>query len=386
MIRIARPIVQQSAIEYPVSIGDRQYRFKVEVENATRPLNTNIDGIVCMLVPIAILNNMEIVSDEPIDVDLYDNLMQLPAIYKKYHCRHTLMSHIRVDDIALRLHVPRCARAKASGPSVTSLSLGVDSIYTVLKRSADVDTTVHIRGFDGPMESFAETNLEYASTVLKKPIQYIKTNIKRLMGKLPLKGTNYGVFTGDGIFVAAVYPLCPRTIIFNGFGCDNSDSFPCLSGQHPEINQYFKSGEFASENVDTARAKKIKHIVENTPLLNVLKVCTRMYEPVMMTRVTDGYGTYYEAVVNCSECGKCEKTLLYIWMLGLYKSAITFHLGKPDFLSHFENKYVRNPEYKRTRLLSSSFYDMIVDQVIALYKKNGGHLHNLEEFSFTFSD
>jgi len=253
-----------------------------------------------------------------------------------------------------------------------------------LKKAADIDTTVHIRGLDGPLEPFAETNLEYASAVLQKPIQYIKTNFKTLMGKLPLKGTNYGVFTGDGVFVAAVYPLFPRNIIFNGFGCENN--FPCLSGQHPEINQYFKSGEFTSVNVDTARIKKIKYLLENkSQLLNVLKVCNNMLAPKKKTRITDSDGSYYEALVNCSECGKCEKTLLYIWMLGFYKNAITFSRGKSDFLSHFENKYVHDLEYKKKRLMASRFYDLIVDQVIALYKKNRGNLHNIDDFSFMFS-
>ena len=382
MIEIAKPILTGSSIEYPVRINQIEYRFTLEIEG--RQITPEIDGLVCMLAPIAILNCLPIKSEEPIDSVLYENLMKLPAIYKKYHHKHTsLMAHLTPEDIKLDLDIPICNRPRRQNCSVTSMSLGVDSLCTILQKADTIDTTIHIRGLDGPLEPFAEINLQYASRILDVPIQFIKTNFKSVMGKLPLKGTNYGVFTGDSIFVAAVYPLGASHIIFNGFGCE--DSFPCLSGQHPEVNQYFQSAEFTSENVDMARVKKVKYLLDKKPqLLNVLKVCTNMLQPRQLAAKLDTNGIYYDAVVNCSNCGKCDKTLLYIWMLGQYHNASTFTHTHPDFLEYFERTYVNNPDYKKNRLLASSFYDILVEKVLAFYKTHKS-LDTIEKEPITFA-
>ena len=116
---------------------------------------------------------------EPIDSVLYNNLMKIPDVYKKYHPVHTsLMSHLTKEEICLDLQIPVCERPARQNCSVTSMSLGVDSLCTILQKAATIDTTIHIRGLDGPLEPFAEANVQYAGRVLGVPIQFIKSNFK----------------------------------------------------------------------------------------------------------------------------------------------------------------------------------------------------------------
>ena len=76
MITILTPIVSKNSILYPVTILNKLYNFKIDYDVDVE-LNTSIDGIVCMLCPVAICNNIKIQST-------------LPEAISKMHPSHTL--------------------------------------------------------------------------------------------------------------------------------------------------------------------------------------------------------------------------------------------------------------------------------------------------------
>jgi len=399
MITILEPNITSNRITYPVDINNTVYNFFINY-NTNVELNSNIDGIVCMLVPIAICNNMPIKSKFPIDRVLYENLLNIPAVYKKYHHMHTyLLSHIAKEDIVLILDMPVCDRLPLGGESIplgqtnplknihiTSISLGVDSLYTILKQKDDISHLMYIRNLDASHQiNVFNYNLKYVANKYKKQLLMVDSNFKQILGSLKLHGNNYGVFTGDGIFVASAYPLSPQKIIFNGFGTENS--FPCLMCQHSDINQYFKSNTITSEHVDTIRLKKIKYIVENDiSFLQILRVCNNNFLPTKTNRIVtkDGFH-YYAGIFNCTDCGKCNRTLAYLCMLNKYNQSTSFKQLHTNYLDYFLTHFQFNEEYMKTALISTKFYSMIFDNIYALYKQDG-HLENIENYSFLWED
>ena len=386
MITILEPVLNSNRITYPVDINNTLYNFFITYNtNTNTVLNNAIDGIVCMLVPIAICNKMPIKSACPIDRLLYNNLMNIPAIYKKYHHIHTdLLGHILKEDLTLILDMPLCDRVpNNNNTNITSISLGVDSLYTILKQKDEISHLLYIRNLDAShLINVFTDNLRYVATKYKKELVIANSNFKEILDSLKLYGTNYGVFTGDGIFMASVYPLSPNNIIFNGFGTENS--FPCLMCQHSDINQYFNSNEFHSQHVDTIRLKKIKYIVENDKtFLQILRVCNNNIHPPKTMRMVTPEGVYYAGIFNCTYCGKCNRTLAYLCMLNKYELSTSFKREKSNYLDYFLKTFQFNEEYKKTCVISTKFYNMIFENIYALYTQDG-HLENIEKYNFFF--
>jgi hypothetical protein len=387
MIIILTPIIQKNKITYPVKILDTICNFYIEYNcNYNLELNNNIDGIVCMLIPIAICNKLTIKSDLPIDIKLYENLMKIPDVYKKYHSIHTyLLGHILQDELMLKLDIPVCDRINNNNINITSISLGVDSLYTILKKKDDITHLMYIRNLDASTKiNVFEKNVMYVANKYKKNLLIVDSNFKQVIGSLKLYGTNYGVFTGDGIFTASVYPLNISKIIFNGFGTENS--FPCLMCQHSDINVFYKSNEFDSQHVDTIRMKKIKYIVENDiTFLKILRVCNNNFIPKTTRRISTNDGCFFEGIYNCTDCGKCNRTLAYLYMLNKYNMSTSFKLLNINYLDYFLTKYQHNEEYNKTCLISTKFYNMIFENIYTLYKQDG-NFDNIDKYNFFFED
>jgi len=372
MIEILNPIVSQNIIRYPVIIDNMKYVFIVKY-NTIIPLslNTNIDGIVVLLTSIAIVNKWKITSKLQIDKKLYDNLLKLPETYKKYHHKHTsLLSMIAKNDIKLILDIPTCIRTKINNglnANITPISMGIDSIHTLISQKSNISHLIYINDLDlsNNIKKFNNLILDI-SKKYNKPLIIADSNIKQILGSLKIKntnvslpGTNYGVFTGDAIMLANCYPLGIKTIYFSGFG----GNIPCLMGQHTELNQYYKSNEFDTIQNETMRIKKIKYIIENDiSVLNVLRVCNdniSLNEP--------------SQILNCTKCGKCTRTLLYIYMLGYYDKAITFIRPNENYLDYYLTNFFNAPN----KTLATTYYDKILTEILKIYKENNNTITNV---------
>ncbi len=356
MIEILNPIQDGNHITYPVKINNNLYNFEIKYNNFEGHISTNIDGIVVMLTPIAICNKWVIHSKLPIDIKLYNNLLHVPDTYKKYHHKHTyLLSHISKDELELKLDLPTCNRSdltETNNVHITPISMGVDSLHTIMTNSDKLTHLIYIvhLDFSDKIKNF-QNNMNEIATKYNKKLIIAESNFKQVCGSLKIPGTNYGVFLGDPILVASCYPLNINTLYLSGFG----GNIPCIMGQHSEVNMYFNSNEFSSIQNETLRIKKIKYIIDNEPtFLNKLRVCNDV--------VINNNNIY-----NCSKCGKCTRTLAYLYMLGHYDKAITFKRIEGNYVEYYMNNFYNQPD----KTLATTFYDKIFSNLVQIYNENG---------------
>jgi hypothetical protein len=365
MIDILQPILNNNEITYPVIIDNTLHNFNIKynIENIT--LNPNIDGIVPTLISIAICNKWKIHSEFPIDIKLYENLLKIPETFKKYHHKHTyLLKMITKEEIKVILDMPTCERTNIYDKHITPISMGVDSLHTILTEMAKLTHLIYVNNLDlsNKINNFNNIITNIANK-FNKPLIIADSDIKQKLSDLCLPGTNYSVFTNDAIILALCYPLGINTIYFSGLGGD----VPFLSGQHSELNRYYCGNGFNNIHNNTLRIKKIKYILENDiSLLSTLRVCND--------------DTSYTNFLNCSNCCKCIYTLTYIYMLGHIDEAITFNTNV-NYLDYFINEYSK----KEGKLLFEIFDEKELLAFIKLYKSNNNSLIDiLDEYDGCF--
>jgi hypothetical protein len=365
MINILEPILNNNQITYPVIIDNTLHNFNIKYNIDNINLNPNIDGIVPTLISIAICNKWKIYSKFPIDIKLYENLLNIPETFKKYHHKHTyLLKMVTREEIKLILDMPTCERSNIYYKHITPISMGVDSLHTILTNMDKLTHLIYVNKLDlsNKINDF-NSIIKNIANKFNKQLIIAKSNIKQIMEDLCIPGTNYSVFTNDAIILALCYPLGINTIYFSGLGGD----VPFLSGQHSELNKYYCGNEFNSIHNDTLRIKKIKYILENDIyLLSTLRVCN-----------DDTSNTNF---LNCSNCGKCIYTLTYIYMLGYIEEAITF-IRDENLIDYFFNTYSKIPN----KLLFEIFDEKELLAFIKLYKSNNNSLIDiLDQYDGTF--
>ncbi len=366
MIEILEPIKDNNKLTYPVIINSNLYNFEIEYDSLDVSLNSDIDGIVCLMTSVAICNKWKITSKLPIDSKLYENLQNIVKLYKKYHHKHTyLLSHITKDELNLVLDLPIVDRQKNnSGIKTSSITLGIDSTYTVLKHP-EITHLLYINALDNScyVTNFMDNIYDFATKYNKKLI-YVKSNFKKVMASLAVPGINYGVFTNDPIIFASVYPLNIDTHYFNGFGGD----LPCIMGQNSILDKSMESNNVTIFLELTPRICKLKYILEkDITLINKLRYCNK-------------YEIDNDSFINCTVCGKCARTLTYFYMLDYYDQLTYFEKPTNNYLDY----YLENYYYKPDKILSAIYYDKIFTKMLEIYKN--GDLTNIYNYKFYFDD
>ena len=245
---------------------------------------------------------------------MYENLLQLPQTYKKYHAKHTsLLSMVAYDELALVLDMPTCDRRGCKSglqAHVTPISMGVDSLDTILSNKNTLTHLIYVNKMDlsSSIKHFQD-NVTFVANKYNKPLIVANSNFKEITMSLKLNngnsmpGTNYAVFTNDAIILASCYPLGISKMYFSGHV-----NIPCIMGQHPEINKYFYSNEFSSVNNNKERIRKINFIInQDEELIQYIRVCNDRNS---------------SRSLNCSKCRKCIITMLYFYLLGYDETCI----------------------------------------------------------------
>jgi len=218
--------------------------------------------------------------------------------------------------------------------------MGVDSLHTILFNKDVLTHLIYINNMDlsNTIPHFNKL-LQKVSKKYDKKLIIANSNFKQMTMSLKLKnnismpGINYAVFTSDAILLASCYPLGLKKMYFSGFG---SKKFPCLMGQHSEINKYFNSSEFVCINND-------KEIIK------YIRVCN------------DPATTKY---ANCSKCRKCITTIMYFYMLGYYD------VLKNSFLLPRKEKIKNYLVPREETKLSSIYFNKIFEEYVKLYNAN----------------
>lgn len=387
MIEILKPKKFNNIINYPIKINNILYTFNICYTNYNGKLNTNIDGIVIMMISIAICNKWKIKSVLPIDSLLYDNLLNIVDVYKKYHHKHFILNNITIDDLELILDMPKINRTKNNtNIKIAPISLGVDSLYTMLFNIDNITHLIHIINLDASwnIKNFNNNIITFCKKYNKKLI-IAQSNFKEIFSKLKnlkISGTDYGVFTSDIILTASLYALSPECIYYSGFGKD----IPCIMAQLNEINKYFKGNEFNSICKDILRIKKIKYILQkDSDIYYFLRVCNDDLERATLnniSKIINNGNMYYTGIFNCGKCGKCTRTYTYLYMLNYHDKIKTFEKFNGNYLDY----YIANIYNKPNKILASKYYDMIFMNILKIYKDNNNNLDNINNYDLVFEN
>lgn len=352
MIEILEPILEinLNKIIYPVIINNIHYDFYIKYNNFSIK-NCNIDGIVPMFISLAICNKWKITSKLPIDNKLYENLLNIENTYKKYHHKHVYsLRNIKKEDMKLILDLPTCNRENNNDIVITPISMGIDSLHTIIDNINSITHLIYITEMDISFWIRNFFNLVISTAYhFKKNVIFAESNFKKIFSNIKLDGSNYGIFLGDSVLLASCYPLGIKTVIYSGYGGD----IPCLIGQHSEFNRYYTSNEFNSIQNETLRILKIKEIVEKEPLLLPnIRVCNE--------------DTSVSSSLNCSKCSKCAETMVYFYMLGYKNNALSFKYNESDYL----NYYIENYYNKKNKLLFETLEGNKFKAIYDIYKEN----------------
>jgi hypothetical protein len=390
MIEILKPKILNNIINYPIKINNILYTFNICYTNYNGKLNTNIDGIVIMMISIAICNKWKIKSLLPIDSLLYDNLLNIVNVYKKYYHKHFILNNITKDDLELILDMPKLNRIKNNtNIKIAPISLGVDSLYTMLSNIDDITHLIHIINLDASwnIKNF-NNNIIIFCKKYDKNLIIAQSNFKEIFSKLKnlkIMGTDYGVFTSDIILTASLYALSPECIYYSGFGKD----IPCIMAQLNEINKNFKGNEFDSICNDILRIKKIKYILQkDSDILYFLRVCNDDLNDNKNNKlkiVING-NIYYTGIFNCGKCGKCTRTYTYLYMLNYHDKIKTFEKFNDKINGNYLDYYMINVYNKPNKILASTYYDMIFMNILKIYKDNNNNLDIIDNYDLVFEN
>jgi hypothetical protein len=352
MIKILEPKVINNLVEYKVIIKNNTYNFFIKYLNYNEKINNNIDGILTMLVPIAICNKLTIESDFPIDETLYNNLKKIPNMYKEYYDKHPYLlgNIIKKEEINLILKVPIIKRKlHENNFGVSAISLGVDSLYSLFKNKDSISHLLYINNLDlSNTVPTIKKKLTYVARKYKKHLILAESNIKKTILSLKLHGTNYGVFTAHTILLGFFYPLNIKNIFFNG-----TSNTPFLNGESVELTHCFLSNEYNISIPNLTKIEKLKYIIEyDKEILEYLRVCNNNYNGNK---------------INCSDCTKCQRTILYLYILGYYDHIKTFQ--KPKNVTDYIDFYLENIYNKKDITESGKYIDKNVINIIEKYKK-----------------
>ncbi len=179
---------------------------------------------------------------------------------------------------------------------------GVDSFYTVLTRSHEIDALVYVHGFDLPLEEEQKGELVSASLrdvarELGLPLIEIETDLRAVSDRACSWELAYtgAALASVGHLLASRFEriLIPATHSFR-------DLHPI--GTHPLLDPLYSSERLRFEHVNSVtRVDKLAYLAESELAMSSLRVC---FQPGV------------DDALNCGSCAKCMRTMTGLRVVG----------------------------------------------------------------------
>lgn len=224
-----------------------------------------------------------------------------------------------------RVRAPAADRATAPRPNATFFSLGVDSMYTMLKyhpkncssSERQVSTLIFMKGLELPLSIYEQgQDQEVINSIRELAGHY---GLKLLVGEtnirdvFPLDWLTH--YSGPGLAATALS-------LSEGFGhvyIPSSHSYANLSpnSSSPLVDNLWSNEKLAivHDGSEVERAEKIANlIVKDQYATDHLRVC-----------ISNLGGNY-----NCGKCWKCVRTMVTLQILGRLKQAASFPDELPE--------------------------------------------------------
>jgi hypothetical protein len=261
------------------------------------------DAFLIVAIPAAMRLGGKLVVRGRVSARLLANAALIQQIY---HCWDPELSvvDIEADDIGAP---DACAEA---GEVASVFTGGVDSFYTVLKRSRELDYLLFIHGYDVRLEDQAlrqrvSASLQQAAARLGKPLLEAQSNVRREFSDHYMP---WNIAFGGALAAVAVLLSARLGKFYIAAGQSYLDLLP--DGAHPVLNPLFGTEhiKIETDGCEVNRFEKIEAIAPNPVAMEFLRVCWQ-----------NRGGAY-----NCCRCEKCLRTMAALQIVGVLDRCRTF--------------------------------------------------------------
>lgn len=187
---------------------------------------------------------------------------------------------------------------------------GVDSFYSALKHTQDIDALILVHGFDIPLSNIelrgkASRNVGLAAQFLGKPLIEIETNSRELTDRY-VSWIYHQFGPALGAVALLLGGVAERVVIPASESYANLD--PC--GSHPLLDPWWSTEEIEiiHDGAEASRNDKVALIAQHLSLLPMLRVCWENRD-----------NSY-----NCGRCEKCIRTMIHLEAAGALANCPAF--------------------------------------------------------------
>ena len=203
------------------------------------------------------------------------------------------------------VHAEAIAPPLVGDQTATMFSGGVDSFYTLLTHSDDLDSLVFIDDFEGVFADDARegvhAHVAAAAEALGKHLVRVRTNGRSIF----LAGISWLTYSGGFICsVAVLHAPQFRTVLIPSA---EALGFHNRVGYSPYVDGRYSAGgqSIVHDDIEVTRFEKTARVARSPVALEHLRVC-------------------WQTEVNCGRCPKCVRTLLTLEALGVRDQAKAF--------------------------------------------------------------
>ena len=317
-MRIHDPEVREDGETREIAARIDDFRLWYRVSKS-QPLAPAGDAFVAAALLPAMAEGRELVVDPALTVSprLLRNLRTFQEIHNTWNP-------------ALRI-VPLKAVERPSATlidkSVSFFSGGVDSLFTFLKKRAEIDHVVYIQSFDFPVDEAS------FGTALARNAAFVAAHGKTVI-PVATNSNDFGyhhnlsmLLTQGGVLASVAHLLGFRRAFVSA-----AYAFHELvpSGSHPLTDPLWSSEavEIVHEGAEMRRVDKVVRLAKDPAALACLQVCARSVDH------------------NCGECHKCLRTMVSLAIIGAASPAFPpppplSRIRRMRVPSHIEVDFIR---------------------------------------------
>lgn len=290
-------------LSYQIIVNNNEYN--IQISSSDRVLLNNMETPLALALPAAMSLSLPIFIEGSISREYLENI-------------NKLMEHYEINYSNFK-KVPIKCKSTLDFESIQKkrygsfFSGGVDSFYTLLKRSDEIDTLIVLYGFDIKLkdtEKIKKTKIATRNVAgkLQKQLIEIEGNFTKII-------TEYCDWITEGHGFALVSISRALSSIFD---------IVYIPGTHSVMKQKnWGSSIYTDEQHSDSRLKIIHDSDQNERIEKLMYISD---SPLVLENLRVCGDVPYDGNYNCCKCEKCVRTMLQLWSIGRLEQCSAFHL------------------------------------------------------------